>query len=162
MSMSYLTDTDNSLLYILASSETSSTEKIPPPAYTTELFHNFEGSNSKNTKYTNFVSALDHLFFFHNNDLYTLDKDGEVTPITGGGGGGEDTSASIWTNFGESDSSYAVLNDMLYMFVGDDENNVQLFKTDGTNQGTMKVRCCLRFFVVLGYICYECLMSLLS
>lgn len=63
--------------------------------------------------------------------------DGEVTPITGGGG--EDTSASIWTNFGESDSSYAVLNDMLYMFVGDDENNVQLFKTDGTNKGTMKV-----------------------
>ena len=34
---------------------------------------------------------------------------------------------------------------MLYVFVGDDDNNVQLFKTDGTNQGTMKVRLCYLF-----------------
>lgn len=88
--------------------------------------------------------------------MYTLGKDGEVTPITDGGG--EDTSASIWTNFGESDSSYAVLNDMLYMFVGDDENNVQLFKTDGTNQGTMKVRLCCLFLCsarvyIVSFLC---------
>ena len=147
-----------------SSAASSTTEKIPPPAYTTELFHNFESGTNKNTKYTNFVSALDHLFFFHNNDLYTLNVDGEVTPITGGGG--EDTSASIWTNFGESDSTYAVLNDMLYMFVGDDENNVQLFKTDGTNMGTMKVRLVYLLYlylvisgrvITLFCICYRCL-----
>lgn len=91
--------------------------------------------------------------------MYTLDKDGEVTPITGGGG--EDTSASIWTNFGESDSSYAVLNDMLYMFVGDDENNVQLFKTDGTNIGTMKVRLCY-LFSGAEYICQDLLSLLIT
>lgn len=133
---------------LIASSITTTT--YAAPAYTAELYHNLPPLSdiTHNTTKSGFVSALDRLFFIHDNELYTLGYTSEIFAGTSGGavvsdlninadGGGK--GGISYSNFGEGDASYAVMNDELYFFAGDDESNADLWKTDGTEGGTVLV-----------------------
>ena len=145
---------------LLLLSSIASSYANPPPKYTAEFYRSLPHSskiNNINITNSNFVSALNHLFFIHHNELYTLDNNGGVgvssMNIRDGKGVG-------YTNFGRGDASYAVLKDALYFFASGDYSDdgsgrLELIKTDGTVEGTAKVS-------YVGFDLQNCCMLLVS
>ena len=100
------------------------------PAYTAELYHDLPLA-VENSTVSGFVQAFDRLLFIHDTKLWSLGPDG-VTEV--------DEVRGAWSNFGEGETSTALLDDTLYFFAGDDENSLRLMKTDGSAAGTFRVR----------------------